>query len=509
MQKFATTRSMWVTPTDAAEEGEFEFTSRWQLTEPLLTARSVGGGSQLQLMPHYERYSPAFDGRRQWDVVAAGAGTPEDYADVDVEGKIALVTPPGKGAEDVDAAVAAGAAMLLIAPPEGQQWPTKYTGRGTRLALPVAALTPHEADLVAARMARGPLRLRLDGTSRSRYLYDIVQVSQDRVPRRVLHRVTPGNSATITASYHEMGGEPWAKEQRYAWRPWQQSTVIEKQRELATPQQRTEMVSSGADDTLWRQHVLSLFSWDTMNPITGGAVHPIRTYRLGSRLTYDWFRSVVRPDVPTGSTATRTGDVLDLQIAELAGNAGATYDRATAAESTMLLHENGRLVADGDRAWGSYPVRQRKAEYTLDLTVERSANVNWEYSTRTDTTWTFHSTRPSGGSAPLPLLNVDYDVPVGLDNQVVAGRRQTIGFTVAPGAPGAGRVQSVQAWVSYDDGDTWQRLPVARGPGNTWQAPVRHSRDAGHASLRVEARDRAGNAVEQTVLRAYGVRVAG
>ena len=82
--------------------------------------------------------------------------------------------------------------------------------------------------------------------------------------------MSPGNSTTITANYHEMGGEEWAKEQRYAWRPWQQSTIVESQQELHTPQRRTETISSGSPDTLWRQHVLHLFSWDTMNPITAG-----------------------------------------------------------------------------------------------------------------------------------------------------------------------------------------------------------------------------------------------
>ena len=106
------------------------------------------------------------------------------------------------------------------------------------------------------------MSLTIDAVPDSRYTYDVVQVAQDRVPQPVVHTVSPRNSATITANYHEMGGEPWAKEQRYAWRPWQQSTVVENQQEVHTPQRRTETISSGSPDTLWRQHVLHFFSWD-------------------------------------------------------------------------------------------------------------------------------------------------------------------------------------------------------------------------------------------------------
>src|SRR3546814_2058149 len=125
-----------------------------------------------------------------------------------------------------------------------------------------------------------------------------------------------------------MGGGPWAKEQRFAWRPWQQSTIVESQQELRTPQRRTEIISSGSPDTLWRRHVLHLYSWDTLNPITGGAVHALRTYRPGERVSEDWFASVVRPAAPAGVAPTRTDDALDLRIAELAGGDATTYDRA-------------------------------------------------------------------------------------------------------------------------------------------------------------------------------------
>ena len=504
VMEFDSTTSIWVTPTERAKGGAFEFTSRWQLAEPLLSART-SGSQTLRFLPRYERYSPAVVEAERLEVVPVGEGRPEDYEGVDVVGKIAMVKPDDKGAEDVDAAVAAGAALMLIVPKEGTQWWTKYTGRGSRLPIPVLVLSARERDLLTERLAQGRVSLTIDAVPDSRYTYDVVQVAQDRVPQQVVHTVSPHNSATITANYHEMGGEPWAKEQRYAWRPWQRTTVVENQQEVHTPQRRTETISSGSPDTLWRQHVLHFFSWDLMNPIRGGAVHGLRTYQPGERVTYDWWGSVVRPAVPTGAVPTRTGDGLLLQVAELAGNGGTTYDRSGPTETTMNLYEDGQLLASDDQAWGTYTATSAQADYRLELDVARTKDPQWAFSTTTDTTWEFGSARPGTGSTDLPLLQVDYDVPVGLDNKVRGGRFERIGFSVGyAGRPDrAARVRDMDAWISYDDGGTWQRLQLRSG--DSWSTYLRHPRDGGNASLRVRATDREGNSIDQTVVRAYGI----
>jgi len=502
VQKFDATRSIWVTPTEAAKGGEFEFTSRWQLAEPMVTA-TTDGSDPLELLPALERTSPTITEPQRLEVVEAGAGKAADYEGVDVAGKIALVHPASKGSQDVKAAVAAGAKMLLIAPAEGTQWWTKFTGRGTRLALPVLVLSPDERDALAERMAAGTVTLRVSGVEDSRYTYDVVQVAKDRVPASVVHRVTKDNSATVNARYHEMGGEPWAKEQRFAWRPWQQSTIVESQRDLHTPQLRTETISSGAADTLWRQHVLSFYSWDTLNPITNGAVHALRTYRPGEHVKYDWFGPVVRPAVAAGGKASRTADALTVNVAELAGVGGTTWDRATAKETTMRLFEDDELLASGTSAWGTWTARMPSADYRLELSVARTKDATWEYSTRTDTSWRFRSSRPAAGTsgagtAALPLLQVDYEVPAGLDHQVAAGTVAPVSFTVRSAT-------AVRGWASFDDGASWTALDLARADKDTWSGSITHPAAAGHVSLRVQAEDVAGNSVEQTVVRAYGV----
>ena len=464
VMEFDSTTSIWVTPTERAKGGIFEFTSRWQLAEPLLSART-SGAHPLRFRPRYERSSPAVVDAERLEVVPVGEGLPEDYEGVDVAGKIAMVKPEDKGGEDIDAAVAAGAAMMLIVPKEGTQWWTKYTGRGPRLPIPVLVLSARERDQLTERLARGRVSLNIDGVPDSRYTYDVVQVAQDRVPQRVLHTVSSHNSATVTANYHEMGGEPWAKEQRYAWRPWQMSTVVENQQEVRTPQSRTETISSGSPDTLWRQHVLHFFSWDLMNPINGGAVHALRTYRPRERVSYDWWGSVVRPAVPTGAVPTRTGDGLLLQIAELAGNGGTMYERSTASDTTMALYEDGRLLATDDHAWGTYTATAARGDYRLDLTSPDQQRRPWEYSTRP--TRAGRSSRPARDRLRGPAAAPGRLRRSGRPGQQGPGRapRDVSGSPSAtPADPRPGcDVADVDAWISYDDGDSWQRLSLRGG----------------------------------------------
>ncbi|MGW2206621.1 hypothetical protein [Streptomyces sp. NPDC001774] len=70
-------------------------------------------------------------------------------------------------------------------------------------------------------------------------------------------------------------------------------------------------------------------------------------------------------------------------------------------------------------------------------------------------------------------------------------------------------VAGIKAWASYDDGATWTQVRTEKtGPGKV-RAIVRHpdaSDDVGFVTLRVRAWDTAGNSVDQTVVRAYGLR---
>ena len=110
----------------------------------------------------------------------------------------------------------------------------------------------------------------------------------------------------------------------------------------------------------------------------------------------------------------------------------------------------------------------------------------------------------------LPIMRVDYEVPVGLDNRVDTPRPfHEVRFSVAhPGVDVADRpdVTSFTAWVSYDDGATWAPLEVSpAAKGRAFDARITHQGQTGPVSLKVEVTDGDGNTVTQTVQRAYGL----
>ena len=147
--------------------------------------------------------------------------------------------------------------------------------------LPVISLAVAHDDgkRLLARAARPGATIDLTLTRSSPYLYDVFQVSNDRIPERVVHRVTTANSRRITTSYADNGGFDWVKEQRFGWRPWQTYAWNDSSRAVHTPSTREEWVSAG--DTIWQHRVHNLYPWNSFGPLQGGLTEPPRSYTRG------------------------------------------------------------------------------------------------------------------------------------------------------------------------------------------------------------------------------------
>jgi hypothetical protein len=68
----------------------------------------------------------------------------------------------------------------------------------------------------------------------------------------------------------------------------------------------------------------------------------------------------------------------------------------------------------------------------------------------------------------------------------------------------AQRVRSLTVEVSFDDGVSWQAVPVVR-LGQQAFAAIHHPARPGFVSLRARSSDTDGNTVDQTVIRAYRI----
>ncbi|MFJ6572723.1 S8 family serine peptidase [Streptomyces sp. NPDC091292] len=502
---FDLAKRLYISPTEKVTDGTFEFSSRWQLVAPMLRAKV--SGTDLDLTPYYSGSSPLFPekGTTLTPVDAGGAARP-DFGRA--RGKLAIVREEDGfvEAELAGKAARAGVKGLLMVSSSDIAW-TRWRPDGDRIALPVVWTGAKAGAALLDRLDKRPTTVRFTGTARSPYLYDVMQVSEQQVPKRVVHTVTEKNSAVVRATYADNGGLPWAAEQRFGRRPYQDAAWLQYTRFVPTGFARTEYIS--ANDTEWQHRVHHETTFDVDWPLFAGMNDAPRTYRAGERLDERWQGAVIRPAIPkdTSNPSVRKGDLLALRIPEFTDSTGRHWTRQLGApddSAAAVLYRDGVKTGEAEGAWANFEVQPGTADYRLDLTTSR-ASGEWAFGTRTDTSWSFRS-GTTDKAAPLPLLQLDYDVPVDADNAVRAGRSHTIGLSVRAqnGLP-APRGVSVRVEASYDDGRHWSGAPVKDRGSRGFTATV--VRPSGHGdryvTLRVTARDSQGNTVRQTVERAY------
>ncbi|WP_063780584.1 S8 family serine peptidase [Nonomuraea sp. SBT364] len=484
---FPSVDGLSVTPTKPVVNGTFEFASRWQLSAPRVTARL--GRDTLVVRPAIR--SPEFSGKKRWRLATADSGN--------VSGKaVVLVSEEfGDWPDKLQGLADAGAAAVIVVGPDGRAMWQPWKPEGERDPLPTLLIT-HDRGQAVLDQARSGGMIEVTGQFAPPYLYEVMQVSPGHVPQRIVHEVSWRNTALVDAGYHESGGEGYGKDQRYGWRPWQTydlDSQMETQRIVNTPLRRAEYVSAG--DTQWQHVVQHALTWESMSRLRGGITDLPRSYRPGETVKERWFAPVVRPAV---RSATRTGDVLAVQVPEFVdgdGHHGFARDSPDQDTTSARFFRDGQLVEERSTLRGTFPAVPEDAEYRLELTTTRTGE-EWRYATATRSAWTFRSAKPEG-TQPLPMLGVDYDVPTDLEGRVHRALPVKLGFT----APGA---RKLSAEMSYDDGKTWRRLPLVPVGRGEHVALVSHRRTDTGVSLRVTATGASGERFEQTVTRAYGVR---
>jgi hypothetical protein len=216
------------------------------------------------------------------------------------------------------------------------------------------------------------------------------------------------------------------------------------------------------------------------------------------------------------------------------------YDLSDVGRGTAFrFYRNGRLALSSEALpaigpavypWPDFPsgfvlpLLRRAATYRLVWAADVRAG---DFGAITTTDWTFRSgpgDRPAhlprgdvcapdpnqGGCSFLPLLYLTYHLALNFLSQAKAGQPFKIAFTVEHQqnqAPPAGVSATVSA--SFNNGKTWTApQPAASLGGDRFAATISEpqlSATSGFVALRVTARDSAGNAVTQTIIKAYGL----
>jgi subtilisin family serine protease len=325
----------------------------------------------------------------------------------------------------------------------------------------------------------------------SPYTYDLAWFRRGSFFDGFRGTVRPRDLATLSAAYAtEATGAIGTKSNGAVLNP--EDGYYSPEIRFALPFQRTEYVNT-EPGALWISRFVQL------NPAADGSTTAISQtdsapaqLRAGHTYPQQWNRAVFGPLQPL---ATRTHDDLMTIIVPMFSEGSGHPGYSSFDTTGLALSAGGKLLGRVDSLAGQFTVPAGPAHYQLDADATRSAPHT--LSTAVHATWTFRS-RHAAGDVPLPLLTVRMSPTLDDHNTAPAGRPYAIPLTAS--AP----LSALGAEVSYDDGHTWQPAPV-RGSGTARTATVRHPATAGFVSLRIHARDRAGDEVTQTVIRAYAI----
>ncbi|AUH44397.1 S8 family peptidase [Streptomyces sp. CMB-StM0423] len=243
-----------------------------------------------------------------------------------------------------------------------------------------------------------------------------------------------------------------------------------------------------------------------------------RTYRAGQRRAEEWYGGPLRPaaardaDGEVMLAAERQGDLIGFQTALWLDGSGDHWSPGGSFGDlgNLVLKRNGEQIATSAWPYDVFRVPDEDSAYELTQNLEKipSSDRAWLRSTAVTTTWSFRSHRePDVYSRGLPILFPAYDIPVDGMNTLPAEGGIRVGLSVEGHAgytPGA--IEEATLSYSYDDGTTWTEAPAEQRDGR-WTAVLDHTdASAEEVTLKATFTDTNGNAVTQTIRRAYDVR---
>ncbi|WHZ02465.1 S8 family serine peptidase [Neobacillus sp. YX16] len=496
---------MYAQPTKEVEKGEFTLATRWRLAEPMLTINFQG--KELDDIP--QPGSKLFKGIHNLETVYAGKGAPEDYNGLNVKDKAVVVLRSGEvsGPDRAAAALAAGAKFLIIVndgPRELSEWVgienEDFSLSDTPLA--VAGISGTEGQKLVEAARAGNLTLNIKGKPDTEFVYDLVDMHHDAVPSNLTYSPKTKDLVKIDSKYKSDRPAPGA-EFRY--------DILSHSHhgvgflfQLALPSVRTEWVSAQEGTSWYHQANVQDAEWEVRQPKV--------TYTPGQKLEEEWFSPVVRPRLGDGFwTPYRDRNYFVLNIPAWAdsgiGHTGA--DMSYPGSQTLEFYRGDTLVkkANGQAIYSFVAQPEEKTKYRIVSNASRHAE-RWNTSVRTHTEWTFWSKKEEETRTALPLLSLDYKIDTDMNGNGIAGKSTKLGLSAVQiaGAPGNGAVEGASLEVSFDEGQTWNKVELAT-ESNGWTATIKHPSKAGsNVSLRASAWDDKGNSIKQEIIKAYGLR---
>jgi subtilisin family serine protease len=495
---------LYAVPTKEVKEGYFEQLTRWRLTKPLLTINFKG--KELDDIPFAG--STLLDGKYNLSTVYAGKGTPADYDRLKAKGNAVVVDRNGdiSVSEQATAAAEAGAKLLIIANHEDKEF-SEYAGTPDYKDNPlaVAGISKKEGDKLIKAVRSGNIKLKVEGETNSPYVYDLMDVHEGSIPKKLTYAPKRKDLAVIESRYNSHV-ETDGSEFRYDLRPHTFGAVGFPQR-ISFPNARTEYVSAEEGTNWYHQASVLDATWEVRQPL--------KSYNGGDKLTENWFSPVVRPALGDGYwVPERQGNSLMINVPAWAdggtGNTGGTDYNVSVENQTTKLYQGDRLVKEGNGqaiyAFDVAPAERTKFRFVTD--AERDEQ-RWNTSTRTHTEWTFWTEElpEEQWRANLPFLTLDYKVDTDVNGNALSNRPTELELSVGKvkDAIGYGEIEGTTLEVSFNEGKKWKKVKLS-GEGNRFKAIIDNPKNATSVSLRASAWDDKGNKISQEIIKAYGLR---
>ncbi|MFJ7934398.1 S8 family peptidase [Sporosarcina sp. NPDC096371] len=503
----ATVDKLYAEPAMAVNNGEFYMSTRWRLTKPLMTVNH--GENELDVLA--QAGSTIFEGKHELSAVYAGYGAPKDYDGLDAKDKVVVVKRSAKitGPQRAAAAYAAGAKLVITVndgPTEFGEWVGKEDYSGDN-PIAVVSVSGTEGEELIEATRSGKITLNVEGTPNSPYAYDLVDGHKNVVPEDMNYSPTEKDLVKIDAQYKSDRPAPGG-EFRYDIQPYSTYGVGFLYK-LALPSKRTEWVSAHGGVSWYQEAV-------TLNGNSSDSAWEIRDklaiYKPGQRMDKEWFAPVVRPRFGEGFWPPfRSGNSLQVNVPAWADSGvGHTGIDHSTKEQKLKLYQGSTLLreANGQALYvfnDSLPAEN--TQYRLVNDASRDTK-RWATSVSTHTEWTFWSKEEVVTKrTPLPLISLDYKVVTDLKGNAIAGDTIKLGLSAAQiaEASGNGKIEGASLEVSYNEGDSWEKVNVVR-EGEGWTADIRNPRKSGtFVSLRASAWDDLGNRIDQDVIKAFGI----
>jgi len=494
---------VWVNETGDVAGGDYQLTSRWSRTAPLLSLQARTPRPSA-IEPVYQRGSTRLDGKVDLPVVVAGTGTAEEIGAVDAKGKALLVTnSPDVATWDRAAAAEASGAALLVVVNDGPG--VLYDAAGGT-DLPVVSLSAEEGGHLLAAAGKRAVRLTGKGVEFPDYSYDVVETWQGSVPADLSVAPRERDLAQVTDRFADPDPR-LTFVSRYDCPEYSLGCLGVTQPRMSGDQQ-VVYVSEPGDESAWYAKADSVDGWEVRDDQ--------RRYAAGASTTIDWFGVAAPHQGPGYWKSKGNGNWFQLNVPTASSTRDLTGGFADDQPVTSRLFQDGTLVREmtGQAIQREVPAVDGTHTYRFEQETAVDPAV-WAYSSSTSTSWTFQADQAElaaqglqGGL--LPLVSLGYDV-AGRDLAGTVRRNKPVRVDVTAalppeGAVGAGTVTDVAVEVSFDEGATWKTVAARPSGDGRWSVAFDAPRRASSVSLRTAAHDDAGNSVTQEVVRAFGLR---